>query len=245
MSLGRKQLEPAYVIHRRNYSDTSLIVELITPAHGRVSVLARGVKRGKAQKSLLLQPFRSLHVSWTGRGELPVLGVAEEAGNTLHLQGEALACACYINELIYHLVPKFEPAQSLFTHYWPTVSACNELELRDRQLRYFEIALLEQLGLAPTLTHDIVTGEPIDAESRYRYRIPEGPMPAELASGNGVELHGSTLLDIASMNFSSAQTLSESKKLTRALLHYHLDGKQLLSRDLYKSFHALSTQSNE
>ena len=65
MNAGRKPLEPAYVIHRRAYSDTSMIVELLTPAQGRVSVLARGVKRGKSPKALLLQPFRSLHVSWT------------------------------------------------------------------------------------------------------------------------------------------------------------------------------------
>jgi len=75
MNASRTTLEPAYVIHRRAYSDTSLIVELLTPGYGRVSVLARGVKKGKAQKSLLLQPFRSLHVSWAGRGELPVTGL--------------------------------------------------------------------------------------------------------------------------------------------------------------------------
>ena len=244
MSIGRKELEPAYVIHRRAYSDTSMIVELFTPAYGRVSVLARGVKRGKAQKSLLLQPFRSLHVSWTGRGELPVLTAAEEAGNALHLQGEALACGYYINELIYHLVPKFEAAQTLFTHYWPTVCACDELEQRDRNLRYFEVALLEQLGLAPTLGQDILTGESIDVHRRYCYRVPDGPVAYENAEGIGVEISGSTLLDIAAMNFTSAQTQSESKKLTRALLHYHLDGKEILSRALFKSFSQLGVQSN-
>ena len=237
VSLGRKQLEPAYVIHTRAYSDTSMIVELITAEHGRVSVLARGAKRGKAKKSLLLQPFRSLHVSWTGRGELPVLSAAEEAGQTLHLQGEALACGYYINELIYHLVPRFEPAQTLFAHYWTTVCGCTETDQRDRHLRFFEVVLLEQLGLAPTLEQDIVTGNPVEAEMLYSYRIPEGPVIQELASGNGIEISGATLLDIVAMKFTSQKTLTESKKLTRALLHYHLDGKKLLSRALFKSFH--------
>lgn len=243
MNAGRKLLEPAYVIHRRAYSDTSLIVELLTPAQGRVSVLARGVKRGKTQKSLLLQPFRSLHVSWTGRGELPVLTAAEEAGNALHLQGESLACGYYVNELIYHLVPKFEPAADLFTHYWPTIQSCCEPEKRQANLRYFEVALLQQLGLAPTLDHDIVSGTPTAVDSTYFYRVPEGPVPAASANGNGVEISGASLLRISDMDFSEPQTQLEAKRLTRALLHYHLDGKPLLSRALFKSFSGLGVNS--
>lgn len=237
MNMGRVSLEPAYVIHRRAYSDTSLIVELLTPAHGRVSVLARGVKKGKVQKSLLLQPFRSLHVSWAGRGELPVLAAAEEAGKTVHLQGEALACGYYVNELVYHLVPKYEPASNLFTHYWPTIEGCCHADTRQRELRHFEVILLEQLGLSPTLDHDIVTGQPTDPESMYNYRIPEGPIKADNSkSSNGITISGCSLLKIAAMDFSDAKTLTEAKKLTRSLLHYHLDGKELLSRALFKSF---------
>ncbi len=250
MSAGRKPLEPAYVIHRRPYGDTSLIVELLTPAQGRVSVLARGVKRGKSQKALLLQPFKSLHVSWTGRGELPVLTAAEEAGNSLYLQGEALACGYYVNELIYHMVSKHSPAHDLFAHYGPTLQACTEPEERDRGLRYFEITLLEQLGLSPMLDRDTNGGAPIDANGLYYYKIPEGPVheaDAEVSIDGtrvGIEISGATLLSIADMDFSAPQTLTESKKLTRALIHYHLDGKQLMSRALFKSMGTSGVKSN-
>lgn len=238
-------LEPAYVIHRRAYSDTSLIVELLTPEHGRVSVLARGVKKGKSQKSLLLQPFRSLHVSWTGRGELPVLNAAEEAGKTIRLQGEALACGYYVNELVYHLVPKHEPAPDLFTHYWPTIESCCHAESMQRALRHFEVVLLEQLGLSPTLDHDVISGKPTDPDSIYFYRIPEGPIVSDSAKGNGVEVSGATLLKIVAMDFSDPQVQNEAKRLTRALLHYHLDGKPLLSRALFKSFSSLGAVDSD
>ena len=243
MSAGRKLLEPAYVIHRRPFSDTSLIVELLTPAHGRVSVLAKGVKRGKAQKALLLQPFRSLHVAWIGRGELPVLTTAEEAGQMLHLQGESLACAYYVNELIYHLVPKFEPAADLFTHYWSTLQGCKDISLRACALRSFEVSLLEQIGLAPTLGQDIVSGQPIDSSKNYFYRVPEGPVPAASAKGNGIEVSGATLQNIADRDFSKPETLRQAKHLNRALIHYHLDGKELMSRALMKNFRKLKVDS--
>lgn len=244
MGAGRKQLEPAYVIHRRPYSDTSLIVELLTPSNGRVSVLARGVKRGKSQKSLLLQPFKSLHAAWLGRGELPVLTTAEEAGNSLFLQGEALACGYYINELIYHLVPKHEPAADLFSLYGPTLEACTIPDKRATALRYFEIALLEQIGLSPTLDHDIINTEAIDENAMYYYKIPEGPVPSDKASvdengnKNGVPVSGAGLMSIANMDFSEPKTQQEAKRLARALIHYHLDGRELLSRALFKNFSA-------
>ena len=244
MHSGRMPLEPAYVIHRRAYSDTSLIVELLTPQQGRVSVLARGVKKGKSQKSLLLQPFRGLHVSWTGRGELPVLTAVEEAGNAIHLQGEALACGYYINELVYHLVPRYEPAPDLFTHYWPAIQGCCNPDTRQADLRYFEVALLEQLGLSPTLDRDIATGELIDADNTYHYRIPEGPIAADSANGNGVEISGKSLQQIALMDFSESVTQTEAKRLTRALLHYHLDGKELHSRALFRSFSNLGVKNS-
>ena len=240
MNAGRKPLEPAYVIHSRAYGDTSLIVDLITPAHGRLSVLARGAKRGRAQKSLLLQPFRSLHVSWTGRGELPVLTAAEEAGNVLRLKGEALVCGYYINELMYLLLPKYESAPEIFAHYWPTLLACDDDARRAACLRQFEITLLEQLGLAPTLTGDIVTGQSIQSQQIYRYRVPEGPVAQELANSNGVEISGASLLGIAAMDFSLPQTQKEARNLTRALIHYHLDGRELKSRTLFKELKKLS-----
>lgn len=246
MNASRTTLEPAYVIHRRAYSDTSLIVELLTPGYGRVSVLARGVKKGKAQKSLLLQPFRSLHVSWAGRGELPVLSAAEEAGNALHLQGESLACGYYVNELVYHLIPKFEPAPDIFTHYWPTIQSCCKPDSCQPDLRNFEIALLEQVGLSPILDHDITSSLAIDSGNTYYYRIPEGPVAADTAHGsrNGIEISGSTLIKISARDFSESKTQTEAKRLTRSLLHYHLDGKELLSRALFKSFSSLGVKAS-
>ena len=37
--------EPAYVLHVRAYRETSAIIDLLTLQHGRVSVVARGVRR--------------------------------------------------------------------------------------------------------------------------------------------------------------------------------------------------------
>ena len=51
----RIQLQPAYVLHHRPYRDTSLILELFTRDHGRVSVFARGARgSGRSGSSSLV-----------------------------------------------------------------------------------------------------------------------------------------------------------------------------------------------
>jgi len=257
----RQQLQPAYVIHTRPFRDTSMIVELFTPEHGRVSVLARGVKTGKVKQSLLLQPFRSLHISWAGRGELPVLSAVEEAGNSLRLQGQSLACGYYVNELIYHLLPRADPAPGLFANYWSVVSALDDLTGRGAALREFELDLLVQIGYEPQLDHDCATGDPVVPELRYRYLVPEGPLALSNApdtnlpenhqvSGNAVPLGGlliggQTLLDLSNRKFNREVSLREARDLMRLLIHYQLDGRELLSRTLFNSFSKLESSVND
>jgi len=234
---ARENLHLAYVLHTRAFRDTSLIVEVFTPQYGRVSLLARGAKSGKKKQSLMLQPFRSLHVSWAGRGELPVLSGVEEAGGFMRLQGLALACGYYINELIYYLVPKQEPAVSLFAHYWPALQAISDAAHRESGLRQFELLLLEQIGYDPQLTHDSGTGAPIQRGTSYRYLVPDGPVAVvgENDTG-GIVVSGDTLLDLDECVFNNPDSIREARNLMRALIHYHLDGRELVSRSLFSGF---------
>ena len=68
---GRVALEPAWVLHRRPYRDTSELVDLVTHHHGRIAAVARGSRSGR--RRVPLEPFQPLHASWSGRGELVTL----------------------------------------------------------------------------------------------------------------------------------------------------------------------------
>ena len=57
MTLARRAaLQPAFLIHHRDYTDSSRIVELLTRGHGRISLFARGARRAKSPLRPLLQP---------------------------------------------------------------------------------------------------------------------------------------------------------------------------------------------
>lgn len=70
MRKGAQEQEPAYVIHRRPWRETSLLVDLFTLNHGRLSVVARGASGSKSALKAQLQPFQPLLLDWVGRGDL-------------------------------------------------------------------------------------------------------------------------------------------------------------------------------
>jgi len=51
------ELEAAFVLHRRPYRETSLILDFLTLNHGRLSAVARGAGRAGNRWQAELQPF--------------------------------------------------------------------------------------------------------------------------------------------------------------------------------------------
>ncbi|MBP8282604.1 MAG: recombination protein O N-terminal domain-containing protein, partial [Chromatiaceae bacterium] len=102
-SVAPEPLRRCFVLHRRDYGNTSLLLDLFCAETGRLPVLAKGAKRGRTPATAILQPFRPLWANWTGLGEVRTLTSAEPAGRTLDLDGQALFCGFYLNELLTRL----------------------------------------------------------------------------------------------------------------------------------------------
>jgi len=113
----RNELQPAFVLHRRPYSNTSLLLEVFLLHEGRMPLLAKGATAGRALGASLLQPFLPLLVSRSGRGEVRTLGRFEAAGPPLPLRGPQLYCGFYVNELMVRLVEREAPHRGLFAAY--------------------------------------------------------------------------------------------------------------------------------
>ncbi|MFM7026571.1 MAG: DNA repair protein RecO, partial [Limnohabitans sp.] len=60
MATKRIADEPAYVLHRYDWSETSLILEVFTRQHGRVALAAKGVKRPTSSFRPVLLPLQPL-----------------------------------------------------------------------------------------------------------------------------------------------------------------------------------------
>ncbi|MGZ8257519.1 MAG: DNA repair protein RecO [Gallionella sp.] len=235
----RIQDELAFVLHTYPYRETSLIADAFSRTHGRVALMARGARRPKSAVRGVLMSFQPVLLSWFGKGELRTLHSAEWQGGQPYLQGTALMCGLYLNELLLNLLARDDHHEQLFDYYRATLYRLAHETDHAATLRCFEKHLLQELGYALNLQHTADSSVPLQAEQYYRYVLEHG---AVLDDGNtkiGVPVLGKTLLDMAADDYRDALTAQQSKQLMRVLLNHYLGGKSLHTRDLIKDLQKL------
>ena len=224
-------LQPAFVLHRRPYRDTSLLLEAWTLEQGRLGLVARGVRTRRSRWQGLLQPFQPLLLSGSGKGELLTLTTAEEAGRPLPPPPARWLSGLYVNELLLRLLPRHDPHPGLFAAYQTVLEALADPSTEEAALRIFETRLLAALGYGLLLDTDTDSGAPITAERVYRYVLEQGP--CSLArTAVGILISGKSLLALRQEKLADAGVLREAKRLTRAALSVYLQGRPLQTREV-------------
>ena len=224
-------LQPAFVLHRRPYRDTSLLLEALTPEQGRLGLVARGVRSRRSRWQGLLQPFQPLLLSGAGKGELLTLTAVEEAGRPLPPPPARWLSGLYVNELLLRLLPRHDPHPGLFAAYQAVLEALTGPVAEEVALRIFEKRLLAELGYGLLLDAEADSGAPIVAERVYRYVLEQGPCSVTRTAG-GILISGKSLLALRQENLADAGVLREAKRLTRAALGVYLQGRPLQTRKL-------------
>ena len=221
----RVDQQPAFVLHARPYRETSLLVEALTRDHGRVGLVARGVRRERSRLPRgLLQPLQPLLLSWVSRGELATLAGAEAASSPLGLRGDALLAAMYVNELVLRLGNRNDAHPVAFAAYAQCLARLAVDMDVAWTLRRFERDLLAELGYALALTHT-VSGEPIDAGVEYNYDPESGA--SELRTGAAfARVSGAALLALDRDERPNAAQLAQLRRLIRSAIR-HLLGCEL------------------
>jgi DNA repair protein RecO (recombination protein O) len=235
----KRELQAAYVLHQRPYRETSVIVDAFTPAAGRLGLVARGVKGKKGRWQGLLQPFRPLLISWSGKGGLANLLAVEPSGTSLMLQGDALLSGFYINELMQRLLQRYDAQVELFGAYDAVIRQLSEAGQNKSAsmeiiLRLFELRLLESLGYGLMLDHDVKSNLPISKDRLYYYQADIGPVERVIDNSQEPLIHGETLLALQYGELHGERCLREAKRLMRHVLAHYLGDKPLYSRELVK-----------
>ncbi|MFA7300290.1 MAG: DNA repair protein RecO, partial [Sideroxydans sp.] len=231
-SRKRIQDEPAFVLHSYPFRETSLILEVFSRQHGRVPLVARGARRPRSALRGLLMSFQPLALNWFGKHELRTLHSAEWMGGQPQLQGTALLCGFYLNELMLNLMARDDPHERLFDYYQQTLQRLAQEDDHAFTLRCFEKHMLQELGYALTLTTEAKDGAPITPEKCYRYILEHGAVAETAEAVQGMPVLGKTLLDMAADDYRDIDTARQSKQLMRMLLDHHLAGKVLHTREL-------------
>ena len=195
---------PALVLRVVNFGESDRVVTLLTAAHGKLSVLAKGARASKRRFGAALSLFgygeatlrerrgqelwllEELHTS-RGFARLP-----QELGRFSH--------ACYALELCLHLCPPHEPEPEVLQQTLRLLTYLDGLPLEARPaaeaLRVYELGLLRAVGLALQLRECAACGHdvperpfvPFDV-SRGGVLCPDscwlGPIPTHLGPHGG------------------------------------------------------------
>jgi DNA repair protein RecO (recombination protein O) len=234
--------EPAYVLHRYDWSESSLILEVFTRHHGRIALVAKGAKRPSSSFRPILLPLQPLHLSFGGDGEIRSLRGAEWQGGHIMPSGDALLSGYYLNELLLLLLARDDPHPGLFDVYANVVQvvASGHGEALQSALRTFELLLLREIGLLPMLNAQTLTLLTLDEQARYSL-VPEGGLrqsnPADRSSLSGVQWQTlqqslSSAAPFTSTLRACSEVMNELKPQLRTLLNYHCGVSTLRTRQM-------------
>lgn len=229
--------DKAYILHLRRYTDSRVILEMLTCQQGLVHAVARMPgKRDRAK----FEAFQPLEVEFIGSSDLKTLRhceqITELSGSSLI--GTSLFCGLYINELLQRVLSPGEPFTDLFYYYETTlVRLQNGYKMAEYEaaLRRMEFFMLAQLGFALDFSTCCATGLPVSKDNYYRFVAGEG---FSVIDSNELRIHetlvpGAHLLAIADDRLEDPDVLRTAKFISRKALVPLLNGKPLKSRELF------------
>jgi DNA repair protein RecO (recombination protein O) len=244
--------QPAFVLHRYDWSESSLILDLFTRDSGRVAAAAKGAKRPYSQLRSVLMPFQRVLVQFgRARGdetaEVHTLRSAEWGGDGSRISGDAWFAGFYLNELLMRLLARDDPHALLFDAYATTLQGLGAGADAEPEavLRAFELLLLRETGVLPQLDRTTLTQQPVTADRWYALRPEQGLVavgPAEGALRGSHCLALAAALDalagsvsgaaLAPLHAACADAQAGLKAQLRSQLHYHLGGTKLRTRQI-------------
>ena len=216
----------AFLIHRRMYQGSSLLLDFFTKDSGRLRLIARGARKSKTS----LQMFQCLSISFKGKGELKSLSQWEVDDQPRRLLGDDLILAMYANELILRLLPENDEYPETFNSYWAFLANLNALDSSEKEyaLRNFENQMLEDLGYGLDFSFDI-NDEHIKEDLQYEFIEHQG-----FNKNINGSIPGKTLVSLSKKEtITDPIQLTILKKMNRKRLKSLLGDKPLKSKELF------------
>jgi len=248
MARARVLDQPGYVLHRYDWSEHSAIVEVFTRDHGRVALVAKGVKRPASQLRAVLLPLQPLLLAYSGDAEVRTLTSAHWSGGHVMPRGEPLLAGFYLNELVLRLLARDDPYPSLYAAYEQAVAALPRVNAPGAVLRAFELKLLQAMGVLPLLSQQGATLAEVQPLLRYRLQPELGLVEASdqtpgLAGREWLALRDAMRADWQTLCVTCAALDATLRQVVRPLLQHHSGLAHFSTRQMWTQAQQMSPAS--
>ena len=222
-----------FVLHKRRYKETSLIVEFLTLERGRIATIVKGALRAKSKFGNFLQHSMRLELDVIGKSNLTTLTKIEVIEHFPNLRGLKAFTLLYVNELIMKFFGENDPIKDVYHDYAELQRTLGGSANYQSALRYFELTVFEAMGVKPELNVTADTLTSVSDSEIYFFKPSIGILKNNF-EGDTLKVHGETLCMLARKAELNGRAEKEAKLLAQALVRHHLDGKEPNIRRLIK-----------
>lgn len=159
----------AVVLSHREMGEADRLLVIYTREHGKLRVIAKGVRKLHSRKAGHLQPFSRSKLMLAKGHDLWIITQAEVIDPYLALTQnlERMAYASYAIELIDRFTFEEGTNLALYTLLVNTLQRLTDAEHPEMVLRYYDLRLLDLMGFRPELKNCVACGKEIAAEDQF------------------------------------------------------------------------------
>jgi DNA repair protein RecO (recombination protein O) len=166
---ARSYRAQAIVLSHIEYGEADRILKLFTLEKGKISAIAKGVRKIRSRKAGHLEPFTHVNLFLAKGRNLDIITQAEMVDSFAGLRDnlERLAYASYVMEVLDRFT--YEEGQNIgiFRLLANTLSRLEKQSNPETVVHYFELRLLDLLGFRPQLFECIDCGTQIVEEDQF------------------------------------------------------------------------------
>jgi DNA repair protein RecO (recombination protein O) len=169
--IPRRYSTDAIVLSRFDYGEADRILTLITPLHGKLKAIAKGIRRPTSRIGGSLEPFAELNVLLARGRTFEVVTQVSVGHAWLNLRDslESAATAWYLAELADRSLEErhaAEPVYSLLKRAYELLDAGMG---PNRVARWFEMHLADELGVRPEVDRCVECDRVLEVDGRFRW----------------------------------------------------------------------------
>jgi len=166
---ARSYRTQAIVLSHMEYGEADRILKIFTLEKGKISAIAKGVRKIRSRKAGHLEPFTRVNLFLAKGRNLDIITQAETVDPYMGLREnlERVAYASYVMELLDRFTYEEGQNVGLFRLLASSLSRLENQSNAETVVHYFEVRFLDLLGFRPQLFECVECGHEILEEDQY------------------------------------------------------------------------------
>jgi len=191
----RRYVTDAIVLSRFDLGEADRVLTLITPEHGKLKAIAKGIRRPASRLGGSLEPFAELRVALARGRTFDVVTEVHVGHAWLRLRDslESAATAWYLAELADRSLEERHAAEPLYALLHRAYELLDAGMAPGRVARWYELHLADELGQRPEVDRCVECDRMLGPDEQFRWVPPLGGVLCGRCPGPSADRAGLSL----------------------------------------------------